>query len=279
VASSRNANACIFGFLQFSTKHAYLFIIHKVYLQLFQEKMVWIELEAKAFFCIYMIAIMSIGTGALLLDKSITREELIFVDFHFFEKYDYISCEFRNIGTTNIIIEEALLNYQPYFRFVDPMYSIPVGESRGVTFVHEWKSGWPYTITLVTKTGKVFHITEDAPQRHLPLEVEEIVWNSTDSAISMVVSNIDELEQNISGLGLSDSPNDGYRHFDSSEIRSPNVSIIGSKWDWRITILAGQTTTIVLDWPYRDPWTSGKTYFFFLYSESGPNVDFNSKAP
>jgi len=191
------------------------------------------------------------------------------------------------VGTTDIIVESVLLNFQPYFDLRGQDFRIPVGESQHITYQYEWKSEYPYIITVVTNTGKVFSKDARAPQRHIPLVVEETVWNLTDTTISVVVSNIDRREQNISGFGLTDFP-PGYGTFKLSEISTSmnvykDVYGVTSEWDYRITIPAGQTTTIVLDCArmhaYGDPWISGKTYFFIIYTQGGPIVSFNSKAP
>ena len=246
---------------------------------MFFRKAAWIELEAKAFFCVYVIAILSIGTGAVLLDELFSREELVFVDFQFIEREDYIFFQVRNVGTTDILIEEVLLNSQPHFRFIEYPFRIRVGETEGLVCEHEWKSELCYVITLVTKTGKIFSTFEAAPQRYLPLEVEAVTWNSTDDTITLAVGNTDKREQNISHLGMSESPNDPYRWIESDEISSTNLYLVNSGWDWRISVPAGQVTTIVLDWPYHDPWVNGTTYFFRIYTEFGPSVYFDSIAP
>jgi len=237
-----------------------------------------VELDAKAFILIFMMVVVSFGTGIVLLDGLLTEEKLIFVDFDFMEQFNYIFCEFRNVGTVDVVIVEVLLDSKPYFRFLDPWYRIPVGETQCVCCIHEWKSHEPHTITLVTNTGKFFSKTKQAPQRYLPLEVSETIWNSTDNTISIVVENIDMRDQNISGLGISDDSY-GYRSIEFSEIScSLNISVL-TEWDWWVTIPASYATTFVVDWPYRDPWTSGKTYFFIIYSEPSPYVYFNTKAP
>ena len=236
-----------------------------------------------------MMAFVSTGSGVVLLDGLLTEEKLVFVNFHFDEKWDIIGCQFRNVGTVDVVLVEVLLNYKPHYRFVDSIYWIPVGRTEGLCCVYEWESCRPHTITLVTSTGKYFSKTKEAPQRYLPLEVEETTWNSTDNTISIVVENIDMRDQNISRLGMSDDFYD-YRWgmHDASEIScSLNISVftgwgwadtIPARGSWWVTIPAGHAATIVIDWLDRDPWISGKTYFFTINSDTHA-VHFKSKAP
>lgn len=225
-----------------------------------------------------MIAVVSIGTGVVLLDDLLTDEKLIFVDLNFLEQFNYITCEVKNDGTVDVVLVGLLLNSKPHFTFLDSCFEISVGETQGICCIYEWQSNEYITITLITNTGKHFSKTKQATQRYLPLEIEKTIWNSTDNTISIVVENIDMRNQNISGLGISDDFY-GYRTIEFSEIScSLNVSDL-TEWDWWVTIPTSSATTFVVDWPYRDPWTSGKTYFFMIHPEPSPYVYFKSKAP
>ncbi|MCK4827967.1 hypothetical protein KA005_70210 [bacterium] len=72
------------------------------------------ELEAKAFILIFMMAVVSTGSGVVLLDGLLTEEKLVFVDFDFVEKFNYVCCQFRNVGTVDVVLVEVLLNDKPH---------------------------------------------------------------------------------------------------------------------------------------------------------------------
>lgn len=225
-----------------------------------------------------MMAVVSIGTGAILLGGLLTEEKIVFVDFKYWEQFNYIIYKVKNVGTTDVVLAEVLLDSKPYLKFLDSSIRIPAGETQGLCCIYEWQSNGYHTITLITNTGKHFSKTKQAPQRYLPLEVEVTIWNSTDNTINIVVENIDMRDQNVSGLGISDDSY-GYRGIEFSEIScSLNISVL-TDWDWWFTIPGSSATTFVVDWPYRDPWISEKTYFFVIYSEPSPYVYFKSKAP
>lgn len=243
--------------------------------------MIRVELEAKAFIAIYLMVVVSVGTGVILLKAVTTEEQLVLGDIGFSEQYDYIAVEFTNVGTTDVVLTEVLLNYHPHYDFRENGFRIFAGETQAISLVDEWKAGQQYTITLVTSIGKTFSKTGTAPERHVPLVVEETAWNLTDTTISVCISNIDKREQNITGFGWSEFL-PGYFIYRLSEISTNlNVCVIGP-WEygsWRMRIPAGQTGTVTVDWPRHDPWVSGKTYFFHIATEAGPDVAFTSKAP
>jgi hypothetical protein len=242
--------------------------------------MIRVEMEIRAFTAIYLMVILSVGVSAVLLNRQTPEEQLVLGELEFLEKWDYITVEFRNVGTTEVNVVEVLLNYHPYFRLLEGEYRMLPGQTAGITCMNEWNSGWHYTITLVTSTGKTFSRIGKAPERHLPLMVEETVWNLTDTTISVIVSNIDMREQIIRGFEWSDYPALGHMSFQLSDISTSMETYNGtSKWDYRIVIPGNQTATFILDWPEHESLVSGKTYFFYIYTETGPDVSFTSKAP
>jgi hypothetical protein len=229
---------------------------------------------------IYLTVVVSVGTGVVLLN-AVTAERLVLGEIGFSEKYDFVTVEFTNVGTADVVLAEVLLNYRPHYDFRKNGFRIFAGETQAIGVPDEWKAGQRYTITLVTRTGKTFSQTGTAPERHVPLVVEATVWNLTDATISVCISNIDKREQNITGFGWAEFL-PGYFTYRLSEISTNlNVCIIGP-WEygsWRMRVPAGQTGTVILDWPHHDPWVSGKTYFFHIATEAEPDVAFTSKAP
>jgi len=91
---------------------------------------------------IYLIVATSFMTGTILVQDLTVEEKLALSDFEFYEDWNYITAEFTNVGTAEVIITEVLLDYRPYFNIPEG-YRISVGETGGLTCIHEWHSGWP----------------------------------------------------------------------------------------------------------------------------------------
>ena len=165
-------------------------------------------MQPKIFFIVYLIGILSLGFGFVLINEVTAEEKLVFLDFEFSEE-DYINFHFKNVGNREVIVDEVEIDYKPFYQLENYGGApIPVGHTIGLTCPIKWETGKLYYITLVTNTGKYFTEVKEAPQRFIPLIVEETSWNSTDDTISLVIGNIDKRTQNITGFGIAEFPYD-----------------------------------------------------------------------
>jgi hypothetical protein len=217
-----------------------------------------------------MIMVMTVTSSCLFLNIY-TKESLAFVNCKFNDKYDIITLWVRNSGTTDVMIKEILLDYGPYLQDSTGLITISAGETRYVSIYYHWSSERRYIITLVTCRENVFSVEEYAPRKEYPLEIENVIWNSTANAVTIVLRNVGTKEREIIGLGMATTPDDEYLH-------ATSYTDIGTgKY-----IQADQIVTVILNWPlysFGSSWISGKTYYFYISTETGPDTIFTSKAP
>ena len=213
--------------------------------------------------------------GVLLFINGSMVESLSIVDCTFNDEFNGIFVQFKNDGNTVLAIEEVCVNFKPMLHIPVDM-PIWIGETRGLAVEYDWSSFRMYTITLVTKGGKVFSKSATAPRKEPALEVENVTWNSADTTVNITVRNVGTEERKIWGLGVSNCI-DGMYTF-----AGDGVSFRGK------IVPVDQTFTIALNWtPYAyDPelgvngsWISGKKYAFCISTETGPPTYFDSRAP
>lgn len=234
------------------------------------------KLQGKIFFTIYAVVLAAI-MGVLLFINGSMVESLSIIDCTFNDEFNAILVQFKNDGNTVLAIEEVCVNLKPVLHIAAYM-PIWIGETTGFWVEYDWSSFRPYTITLVTKGGKVFSISTTAPRRQPALEVENVTWNSADTTVNITVRNVGTEERRILTLGVNNCTDSGYTNAYSED----SISFRGK------IVPVDQTLTIALNWTLiaydselsvNGSWISGKKYYFCISTETGPLTYFDSRAP
>ncbi|MDH5448016.1 MAG: hypothetical protein OEY24_06660 [Candidatus Bathyarchaeota archaeon] len=223
--------------------------------------------EAKAFFGIYIITVVIIASACIYI-SAYARESLVFVSCEFNDRYDFINMEVKNTGNTNMKIVDLQINHVSLWDNPNGSITVDAGKTQSLGVMYNWSSGHSYSLTIVTAHGNTFSLLETALQRELPLEIEDIFWDSTENKTTIVVKNIGTRERKIIGLELTDA--------------LPMYCMVTSYTNIDIGKLVpvNQTATIVLNSSNHFPlaWTNGETYYFSITPETGPFTIFTSEA-
>ena len=238
-------------------------------------------MQGKIFFTIYAVVLAAI-MGVLLFINGSMVESLSIIDCTFNDEFNAIMVQFKNDGNTVFALEEVCVNLKPVLHISEYM-PLWIGETHTLTVEYDWSSFRPYTITLVTKSGKVFSISATAPLKEPALEVENVTWNSADTTVNITVRNVGTEERKILYLGVNNCIDSGYTNAYSEDgITYPHPRFRGK------IVPVDQTLTIALNWTLieHDPelslngsWVSGKKYYFCICTETGPLTYFDSRAP
>jgi len=236
-------------------------------------------LQGKIFFTIYAVALAAI-MGVLLFVNGSMVESLSIIDCTFNDRFNFIIVQFKNDGNTVLAIEEVCVDFKPVLHIPsDTAEPIWIGETVGLYVEYDWSSFRPYTITLVTKGGKVFSKSATAPLKQPALDVENVTWNSADTTVNITVRNVGTEERKILGLGVTDYPDSVHPYRESRSSTNINRGKI---------VPVDQTFTIALNWTLcaydselsvNGSWISGKKYDFCICPETGPLTYFDSRAP
>lgn len=238
-------------------------------------------MQGKIFFTIYAVVLAAI-MGVLLFINGSMVESLSIIDCTFNDEFNAILVQFKNDGNTVLAIEEVCVNLKPVLHIAAYM-PIWIGETVGLSVEYDWSSFRTYTITLVTKGGKVFSKSATAPRKEPALEVENVTWNSADTTASITVRNVGTEERKILTLGVNNCTDSGYTNaFYEDSITYPHPRFRGK------IVPVDQTFTIALNWTsykyhpelsVNGSWISGKKYYFCISTETGPLTYFDSRAP
>jgi len=217
--------------------------------------------------------------GVLLFINGSMVESLSIIDCTFNDRYrfNFIIVHFKNDGNTVLAIEEVYMDFKPVMHIAAYM-PIWIGETVGLSVEYDWSSFRTYTITLVTKGGKVFSKSATAPRKEPALEVENVTWNSADTTVNITVRNVGTEERKILGLGVNNCIDNGYMFAyseDSASFRGEIVPV-----DHIFTIALNWTLyTYDSELSANGSWISGKKYDFCISTETGPPTYFDSRAP
>jgi len=233
-------------------------------------------LQGKIFFTIYAVVLAAI-MGVLLFINGSMVESLSIIDCTFNDRFNLIFVHFKNDGNTVLAIEEVCVDFKPVLHIPTDM-PIWIGETTGFGVEYDWSSFRTYTITLVTKGGKVFSKSATAPRKEPALDVENVTWNSADTTVNITVRNVGTEERKILTLGVNNCIDSGYTNAYSED----SISFRGK------IVPVDQTFTIALNWTsyaydselsVNGSWISGKKYDFCICPETGPLTYFDSRAP
>ena len=236
-------------------------------------------MQAKVFFTIYIIAMVTGASACLLV--AYTKESLVFVDYLFNDRFNSIDIWVENVGYSNTRLVDLQVNHVSVMSDPEGLLTIDAKSSTSLGIPYNWSSRHRYTLTLVTSRGSVFSMSEVAPQKQPPLEVENVYWDSATNTTTITVRNVGTEECKIINLclvGSSETWIDGqpyYVHGLYSWVTA-NTAI-----DEGIVVDVNQTGEITLDWPnvYASFWVSDEIYHFIIVTETGPFTDFTSRAP
>jgi len=228
-----------------------------------------------------------VAGASTCLVTAYTRESLVFLDYLFSDRFDIIFMEVENVGYSNVRLVDLQVNHASVISDPEGVLTIDAKSSAPLGIPYSWSSGQRYTLTLVTSRGNVFSMSEVAPQRQLPLEMENIYWDSSTNTTTITVRNVGTEERKIIHLYLFDS-NESWTDGQPAHMRGTYrwVTLFTDIDDGK-AVNVNQTAQITLYWPnrlyyYNSPlyvWTSGENYHFQIVPETGPLTEFASLAP
>ena len=238
-------------------------------------------MQAKAFFIIYLIAMVTGASACLLV--AYTKESLILVDYEFNDRFDFIGILVENVGYSDVRLVDFQVNHVSIISDPEGGLTIDAKSSAPLGIPYNWSSGHTYTLTLITSRGSAFSISEVAPQRQPPLEVENVYWHSATNTTTITVRNVGTKECKIIDLyivGASETHIDGQPFY----VRGFYYWVTAyTDIDDGKVVEVNQAAEITLDWPNclscHSLWVSGEIYHFQIVPETGPFTQFASTAP
>jgi hypothetical protein len=182
----------------------------------------------------------------------------------------------QNSGVNSIILMNAQVNGTLMYPETTKGYGIvDTGQTVPLGTLYNWSSGERYTITIITPRG-TFSFTRTAVPLETDIDVESVVWDTSENTTSITLKSRSANTCEISDLGMS-TQSDG-------AIGVTESTSIGAG----IAIHTNETVTIALYWPneFATSWIPGTIYTFIVHGINHfPDFDityglrFNSTTP